>query len=330
MRLHPSSASKQLRKGSVTRCLYCHHLVEWYGRFDGGRIPLIPKEFPSGAVPERCRWSVSGGVAYIGAGGRGTCRIAHPTMCPDVDHGDNDPDLEGARRAHAVRTQKWINEGVFVPMVRADHERDVIDQQVLTQADDTRHVMSYLYMLWIAPTTIDKLRCVALAHSSGARCKNLVLESELYEGHWGQVDIPVPPGRAGRETLWSGQQMWVYNLNSLDADGYKRWISQRCHSHGAGSPAPDATPPEWRRFDTWKHSMYILHEAPSWPMDQRLGHPLLSLLQPLQKPTPCADTTCRNSSIATVEEGWLCWRCKPVHERRTRTHRIWQQSTDED
>ncbi|MEU8828826.1 DUF6083 domain-containing protein [Streptomyces sp. NPDC048636] len=326
LRLHASSASKALRADNASRCLYCHHRIEWFDRFGGGRIPLLPKEFSSRAVPDRCRWSVVNGLAYIGDGGRDRCRIAHPTMCPAVEHEDNDPALEGARRAHATRTRKWIDEGAFIPAAKGPgDEEEVTDQRVPTQVSDVRHVMFYLHTLWIAPTTIYALRCVARAHSSGSRCKNPVFNSDIREGYWDQRDIPVPPGRAGQETLWAGRQMWVYNLSGLETGEMQRWLGQRCSSHGPSSPAPDDTPPEWNQFNTWRHAKFILYERPAGVPESQ--SPLSALWKP-QEPTTCAGTGCNNGRLGAVEEGWLCRRCKPVHAKRERTHKKWQQPKD--
>ncbi|MFG2712016.1 DUF6083 domain-containing protein [Streptomyces goshikiensis] len=66
----------------------CRHLVEYYDRDDGGRIPLVPHE----SIPLRSRWNVNGGVASVGAQGLAHCYIAHPAPCPGNDRGIRMPD----------------------------------------------------------------------------------------------------------------------------------------------------------------------------------------------------------------------------------------------
>ncbi|MEU8526442.1 DUF6083 domain-containing protein [Streptomyces sp. NPDC048629] len=324
MRLHPSSASKSLRADKAKRCKYCNHQVEWYERFDGGVVPLIPIEFRTADIPERCRWSVANGLAYIGDGARVTCRVAHPTVCPGVEHDDNDPDLEEARLKHRIWTRKWIDEGVFVPAVRGAEE-DVVEQKVKAVEGEARHIVVYAYQRWLAPTSIDKIRCVAHAHRTRERCNNMVWDTELNEGYWEQIDIPVPQGRQGRQTLWTGQKMWVYALHSLDTSPYKRWLDQRCAAHHPASPAHNSVDPEWVRFDTWRHAEFIAHDLPEMPQDlRRLEHPLLSKLGKVPDRIICAAAGCTNGTVTDEAPGWMCWKCKREARRRSHVHRRWQ------
>ncbi|MFB6632188.1 DUF6083 domain-containing protein [Streptomyces sp. NPDC056362] len=326
LRLHASSASKSLRADKAKRCKFCHHQVEWYERFDGGVVPLIPYEFRTGEVPERCRWSVANGLAYIGDGARITCRMAHPAVCPGVEHDDHDPELERARLVHAVKTRRWIEDGTFTPAVKGD-ETDVEEQKVQAAEGEVRHVVVYSHQQWLAPTSVYQIQCVAHAHKTRERCKNKVWDEDLNEGHWEQLDIPMPKGRQGRLTLWSGQKMWVYALHSLYAPEYKRWLDQRCVVHGAGSPAHNALDPEWVRFDTWRHSAFIAHDQPREPQDlQRLQHPLLSRINQVRDRIICAAPGCHNGTVTAEAPGWLCYKCEPEARRRARVHHRWQSS----
>ncbi|MGW0315409.1 DUF6083 domain-containing protein [Streptomyces flavidovirens] len=324
MRLHATSASKSLRRDSVTRCRYCWHSLDWYDRFGGGRIPLIPRrEFPCASVPMRCRWHVSNGIAYPGDGGQSFCRIAHPTMCPGVEHADaDDPDLKAARLAHRMKTREWLDARLFVPDMRVpEAEADIAEQLVSVKTGSTRHVMRYFSRLWLGPATISEIRCVARSRLSGRRCKNVILEDELCEGDWQQIEVPVGPGRARSETLWGGQLMWVYELHVLESSKIKRWIDQRCVHHGQGSTAPNAEPAAWVPFDVFRHSEYILYEPPP----EATARPAASRsADDSPKRTVCAAPGCWYGSVAPVAEGWLCYRCRPKHERRERTRRWWQ------
>ncbi|MFD3470645.1 DUF6083 domain-containing protein [Streptomyces sp. NPDC058682] len=105
MRIHPHSPSKSLRGDNAGRCLYCHNLIRWYDRADGGRIPLLPKQCPTSRVPARARWSVDSGVARPGSV-EDTCWIAHPTICPGIERdGFADAGLADLHRQSAINMQ---------------------------------------------------------------------------------------------------------------------------------------------------------------------------------------------------------------------------------
>ncbi|MDH2392203.1 DUF6083 domain-containing protein [Streptomyces sp. HNM0663] len=288
----------------------------------------LVREFPSHLVPERYRWSVFNGLVYLADGGGAGCRIVHPTVCPALDH-DDDPVLRGLRRSYAVTTRKWIHERAFVPAPRKVLEENVVEQ--LVQAGPgPRHVITYTCWTWLAPSSLDQIRCVAIAASTGERCKKTVLSDDLYERHWTQVDIPVPPGRAGQNTLWAEQKMWVYDLNALYPDQYKRWRDQHCPEH-FDSSAPDATVPQWVVFDTFRHSDFITYERPKITQERRReDHPLLGLLRPVSTGSQCSGESCTNRSHRKEQEGWLCWTCTPLARRRARIHEKWQAPPPED
>jgi hypothetical protein len=320
-----------LRKDAIARCIYCHHLMEWYERFDTGtRVPLLPQEFPSRLLPERYHWSVFNGLVYLGDGGAGVCRIVHPAVCPVLEH-DDDPVMRGIRRAYAVRTMKWIQEGAFVPAPRKDViEEDIVEQFVQSDTE-VRHVVQYSFWTWLAPTTIDQIQCVALAATTGGRCKKTILDSDRYEGQWAQTAIPVPPGRSGKRqaTVWEGQQMWVYDLNALYPDEYSRWRSQRCTTH-QGASTPDAAVPQWVPFDVFRHSEFIAYERPKVAGERRREeHPLLSLVEARPDGARCVGAGCTNRSHGPEKKGWLCWQCEPAARRRARIHMKWQAAPPE-
>ncbi|MGW0538556.1 DUF6083 domain-containing protein [Streptomyces sp. NPDC003032] len=328
IRIHRSSPTTTLRRKCQSQCRFCGHSVEYFDRFDGGRLPMIPHLFPARHIPPRLRWHVEGGMAYTGCGGNMLCRVAHPAFCPMVDHDDNDPEMERARRALAVRTRRWIDAGEFVPDLRpSPTEADVAEQHV-DEGDIgvVRHLIRYTNALWLGPTVIDRIRCVAMAASTGERCKNLVLSSAVYDGEWEEMEIPIAPGRAGQQTLWAGTTMWVYGLHALTPSECLRWIKQRCTYHlPHGSTTPDNISPQWIRFDPLRHAEFILYQRPIWaPEIKGQEHPLLSRLKPVAKLTGCAEPECRNTTPRTVAAEWRCWKCGPRYERRQKTHRMWQ------
>ncbi|MFH8620154.1 DUF6083 domain-containing protein [Streptomyces sp. NPDC017979] len=329
MRLHKNSASKMPRKPCVRRCIYCHHPVDWYERHDTKTwLPLLLQEFPSPLLPRRYHWSVFNGLAYLGDGGTSYCRIAHPAVCSALEH-DDERVLRGLRRRYAVETRSWIEKGEFVPAPREVLEHDVVEQHVPRDVA-IRHVITYTCWTWLAPAAVDQVQCVALAASTGERCKNTVLDDDLYQGHWAQVDIPMPPGRAGQETLWAGQQMWVYDLNALFPNEYSRWRHQRCSLHESGG-APDATMPQWVTFDTFRHQDFVTYERPKMSHERRReDHPLLSLLRPVKDASQCNADNCTNRSYQKENEKWLCWECNPIAIRRAKTHAKWQREPQED
>ncbi|MCX4546454.1 DUF6083 domain-containing protein [Streptomyces sp. NBC_01565] len=324
------SPAKGLRGNNVDRCRCCHHLVECYDRDDGGRISLVPHEFPTASIRLRCRWNVSGGVASPGDQGRTHCYIAHPTLCPGIEPEDaDDPQLAGARRALAVRTQQAISQGLFTAPGRVTrHEVTLSPAPAPAPAPaarpaSTRHILTYSGRLWIGPAEIDRIRCVAHASTTGQRYRRTVLNREdPYWGAWEQAAVPVPPGRAAQESLWAGRTMWVFSINGLDYHGYRRWLAQRCTAHWQGT-AHDAIAPQWDRFSVFRDEAHITYERP--PHAQRA------------QPTPqtprlvrCAGDGCTHTTVRTVEEGWLCWQCERRHKRRRRTHQRWTWAEEEE
>ncbi|WP_407842110.1 DUF6083 domain-containing protein (plasmid) [Streptomyces sp. DSM 116496] len=315
MRIDSFTPTKGLRSNNVDRCRYCNHLVEYYDRVDGGRIPLVPREFPSASVPLRCRWHVNGGVASVGDRGRAYCYIAHPTLCPGVQHEDaDDPQLADARRAMAVRTQRAISRGLFAAPLRITEDEVTFVPVEAETERGIRHVLTYSSVLWIGPAEIDRVRCVAHVSTSRERCKKTVFDDGSFQGSWEQVEIPVPAGRAAQESLWAGQMMWAFSINGLDYHGYRRWLSQRCTVHWEGT-AHDAVAPQWERFSIFRDEGHIIYERPAQADSQDA---------PAAAPVPvCASDGCTHTTVRTVEEGWLCWQCERKQKRRRRTHKRW-------
>lgn len=321
MWLHQANRSTALRRDSLTRCRYCGLLMEYFDRYDHQRIPMVPKPLPVAAIPHRMRWHIAGGVAYPGDGGEGRCFVPHPAFCPMVEHEDDDLMLAEARAAFRKKSEERIAAGLFIPRpAPARCEAEVAEQHV-ADAGEVRHVVAYGSLLWLAPGSIDTIRCVARAESTGQRCRKLVSEDE---GRWEEVEIPYAPGRAGQQVLWEGLTMWVYGLHTLYSDEFSRWMQQRCLSHAAGYQA-DAVSSQWVIFNSLRHDKYILRERPAGVETRPAGGIETALAGIFMQPkrTTCATDGCVNGSAAPVPEGWICSECTQRSARRERTHKKW-------
>lgn len=229
MRVWGSNASQELRANAQAQCVYCGHPMEYFDRFDGGRIPMLTVELPSARLPERYRWHIQGGVAYRGDGGLDRCRLPHPVVCPTAEHQDDDEDLNDVRRRLGVATRNAINAGLFTPRVQGTDETEVAEQHIKIEDGAQRHVVRHATSLWLAPTTVDALRCVArAAGTTDERCDTAVLAGQPGEGGWEEVDIPTPRGREGQRVLAAGDTMWVWTVH----------VPSPACSGGSGNAAP--------------------------------------------------------------------------------------------
>lgn len=329
LKIWNSSSSRTLRSDAVATCRYCGNRMEYFDRFDGGRIPMVPKELPSRQIPARFRWSVFNGTAYRGDGGMRWCWLPHPTACPGVEHTDSDRELDSLRRALALHMRKLISEGQFTPPAHpAADEHDVAEQHVVTTSN-TRHIVRLTgTTLWLAPCALKDIRCVAHVQRTGQRCQNELFNPDSKEGNWQQVDIPAEPGRAGQAVLWEGHTMWAWVVTVLDFPAMQRWAKQRCRFHWEDSTAHNAVPDEWIHFHPVRHTDFILRKRPTDPV---YGDPnqesLLSLTAPGPNHTNCANAGCGNGSDAPVPEGWICSTCHTRALRREAVHRKWQNPT---
>ncbi|WP_437086109.1 DUF6083 domain-containing protein [Streptomyces sp. enrichment culture] len=300
LRLNPHSPSKALRRPNTDTCTFCGHHVWYFDRYDGGRIPLVPREFPAGAVPPRARWSVDGGIARPGDMGRSRCWIAHPAVCPGIAHDGADGDgLAGARRALAWRTRKAVAEGRFTaPLPVSPDEAGGGERGAARAADPgERHILAYAGALLLGPAGIDRIRCVA-SDGDGGRCDATVHDPNApYQGVWVETEIPVPSDRAGQQTVWAGRMMWVYVLEGLDHVERMRWKNQRCPGHGSTvSTDPDAVPAEWVRFSPFRDERHILTHRPRTARHGGDDRP------PVVPRTRCAGRGCVNGKEGAVAE----------------------------
>ncbi|MFJ1757333.1 DUF6083 domain-containing protein [Kitasatospora sp. NPDC088134] len=329
-RLDPWSPSKTLRSHATGACQYCGNPVEWYDRADGGRIPMLPGEFPARRIPGRYRWTVEGGSARHGSHGRidKFCRIAHPAVCPGVQHTGLDPVLVPLQQALALRTRRMIDAGTFTAPLADDTAEDAAEEPEPAPAPDApapagRHVLAWGGRLRIAPCPIDEVRCIALDDESGDRCEDTLFD--LAEGSWEQIPVPVPPGR--KNTRPRGA-MWVWELAPLHYRDALRWMQQRCTLHH-DSDAPDAVPCEFVEFNADRHGNFVLrHRPPGYQRPAPAPEPGAEPGEPVR--TVCSGDNCTNTTVVPdVPPDWLCYACARTRQRRSETHRRWQHQPDD-
>ncbi|MGR3935238.1 DUF6083 domain-containing protein [Streptomyces sp. BRA346] len=325
MRIWNSSASKKPVRDIQDRCSWCGNPVEWRESFEAIRVPLIPVEFPTRAVPPRYRWHLDNGIACLGANPRdyGYCRIKHSSVCPAVPHDDLDPAMESILRKLGVRMRQMIHSGAFVPAPaapRSEAEVQEPDPPTAAGTGGVRHVIHRGGLLRIAPGTLEELQCIA-AGAEGRRCPNLIID--ITEGRWIETDIPYAPGRAHQQILnVTGGQMWVWDLTSPDFMDARRCLLQRCPEH-ADERAREACDMELVAFDSMRHGDFILDRAPDG-YDAPQNEP--SLVFDLATPSRqiCATEGCGNGTVSVVEKGWKCYQCVRQEKRRQATHQRWQ------
>ncbi|GGT87464.1 DUF6083 domain-containing protein [Streptomyces violascens] len=316
MRLHRDNQSKLLRGEAAARCKYCGTPIEWFDRHDSGRIPLTP-ELPARRVPDRFRWHVNVGVAYRGTpADSGYCRIPHTAVCPAVEHTGLPPDIDSIVQMLAVRMRSRIEKGEFAPALVEPTEPAAPAAAKVPEVP-VRHVLRHHTNLQLAPGAIEEVRCIVTEGPADERCPNMIFD--LGEGCWERVDVPYAAGRAGQMVLnSSGGLMWVWSVPEFMH--VRRWWKQCCPAHEDVVVA-DHMGTEWVPFETWRHGEYIVTEQPTGYERPAEEFPIHEGPRELWR---CAEPGCFNSSVHARPEGWLCWKCAQARERRTRTHRRWQ------
>ncbi|MFJ9460930.1 DUF6083 domain-containing protein [Kitasatospora sp. NPDC101447] len=311
--IHRRSPSKVLRSRATGRCKWCGNRVLWYDRHDGGRIPLAPARFPAHRIPPRFRWSVDVGLAASGAL-FGDCFLAHPAICPAVEHEDLPQEIEDIVRVLGLRMRKMIRSGEFVPADPPLDETEVAEPEPAAAVGaGERHVVCHGPVLRICPGRVEDLQCVAEG-APGQRCERAVFSSA--EGRWVEVDIPEAKGRLGKAILLTYRgRMWVWEIDPLDFRDTTRWLWQRCPSHASAAEMYER---ELVGFSTIRHHGFILRRRPAG-YDYAVERPEKSAGGTSSERTLCAGDGCRNGTIMSVDKGWLCWRCAPKARRRQGT-----------
>ncbi|MEU1289774.1 DUF6083 domain-containing protein [Kitasatospora sp. NPDC005856] len=309
--IHRGSPSKVLRARAAGRCKWCGNRVAWYDRHDGGRIPLAPVKFPSHRVPPRFQWSVDLGMAATGAL-FDWCFLAHPAICPAIEHEGLPQEFEDMVRVLGVRMRKMIDSGEFVPADPPLDETEVAEPEPAAAAGaDERHVISHGSLLRICPGRIEDLRCVAEG-APGQRCERPVFHAD--DGRWVEVVIPPAKGRAGKLIMltFSGR-MWAWEIDPLDFREASSWMWQRCLSHASAAEVYER---ELVDFSTIRHHDFILRHRPAGYEPAVARREPRTVTGTSSERIICAGDGCHNGTVVEVDDGWLCWRCAPKNRRR--------------
>ncbi|MFI0908744.1 DUF6083 domain-containing protein [Streptomyces sioyaensis] len=253
LRVATDSPSRLLRSAQPSSCRDCGNRIDWYTRTNHDPISLHPHEVTAVAVPNRCRWHVSSGIAHPAHDGTRWCRIPHPLLCPaQPTTATLTPQLTELRRRLALRTRRLLDTGAFTPQPA---ERAPASAPSCRPA---RPVVQLLYCRYLAQRPLDDIRCVAqtrLRH----RCTHPVLTPDAPAGTWtlmtatptrGQLALPV-------------SEVAVYDLGHLPYAEQLRWRSQRCPLHAAASQVADLALAEWEVFDPLLHHAHMHPRLPN-------------------------------------------------------------------
>ncbi len=116
LRVATDSPSRLLRSAQPGSCRDCGNRIDWYTRTNHEPISLHPHEVAAVAVPDRCRWHVSSGIAHPAHDGTHWCRIPHPLLCPaQPTSAALSPQLTELRRRLTLRTRRLLDTGAFTP-----------------------------------------------------------------------------------------------------------------------------------------------------------------------------------------------------------------------
>ncbi len=255
LRLAPDTRSRALRAPQAKPCTACGNLVEWYPRHGTVPVPLHPHELPVHHVPEALRWHVDQGVAHPYGDGTPWCRVPHPPLCPAptaTDPTGTSPvapaagrhgRLEPLRRRLALHTRRLIDTGRLAPPpASATAKAPALP----------RDVVHLLRLLYLAPSALDEIRCVAQTRNR-ARCAVPLADRQA---PWGVVPVPPAPGRDHLTGDLTGRPILVRDLTGIPYSDQLRWRHQHCPAH-ATTRAADLALPEWEPFDAFAHHQHI-------------------------------------------------------------------------
>lgn len=253
LRIDADSPSRLLRSAQGDRCDACGNHVEWYQRPGNTPVPLHPDELPARAIPPAERWHVSSGAAHAGHDGSAWCRVRHHTLCPASPTGNQSPLLEEKRRALGLTSRRLQDTGVF-----ALRPEEPAPPAALLPAQP---VVCLLYTRFLAPGSLEDLRCVAQTRMR-RRCGLPVLDPEALSGTW-RLEPVDPLLRPGAGRLPTTQEvMAVYDLTGLPYAEQLRWHNQRCPTHAAIDEAADHARTEWEPFHPGRHHQHIREQLP--------------------------------------------------------------------
>lgn len=306
------------------QCQWCGNPVHWYDTATGRRVPLMPQQIPTTAVPPRFRWCVDAGIARHGThpSDPDLCRLNHAVLCPTRPEQEQLPDLPTQlaqiRTALGAAHRKLLDHGFTpTPPPEPDNSTPSTDAEPDSHHDagppdeDVRHLLAYGdTWLRLLPGRIENLQCVA-AHA-GRRCMNPVYRPT--EGAWQPMPIPAHGSRATQNAINShAGTMWVWALHPhTHTTQVMRWYQQRCPDHAAPG-TPDAAPRDLTPYDPVRHSRYILGDRPHGYDTPTTATGILE-----DGRQQCTADGCTHGNAGPHETGWLCWTCRPAADRRRR------------
>lgn len=248
LRLAPDTRARALRAPQSKPCARCGNRVEWYDRDDGRPVPLHPHELPAEQVPEGMRWHVFDGIAHPVPDGSAWCRVPHLPLCPATAEpaAARLGRLTGLRRHLAVATRQRIDNGLFTPPPTLSGPEPDAPQ---------REVVLLLHVLYLAPSRVEAIRCVAQTRRRG-RCPHPVAASGAGTGVWAAHPVPPAPARDHLTGHQVGTLMLIYDVSRLPYGEQVRWRQQHCPDHAA-TLAADVELPAWEPFDAFAHHQHI-------------------------------------------------------------------------
>ncbi|MGW7487559.1 DUF6083 domain-containing protein [Streptomyces sp. NPDC054786] len=247
------SPSRLLCAPQPARCRDSGNRIDWYTRTNQHPISLHPHEMTAAAVPARCRWHVSSGLAH--PAGRHTL-VPRPPHHPLPAHPVTAPltaQLAELRRHLALRTRRLLDTGAFTP-----HPTEPAPAPPTTPCQPARPVVQLLYCRYLAQRPLDDIPCVAQTHPRH-RCTHPVLAPDAPTGTWTLLSATHSHGQLTFPVF----EMAVYDLGQLPYTEQLRWRTQRCPLHAATSQAADLALAEWEVFDPLMHHSHMHPRLPT-------------------------------------------------------------------
>ncbi|MEV6013384.1 DUF6083 domain-containing protein [Streptomyces sp. NPDC051976] len=254
LRVAATSPTRLLRTAQPNACRHCGNRIEWYPRPEHQRpVALHPHELAAAAVPARCRWHVSAGIAHRAGDGSAWCRIPHHLLCPAREADPPAPGLAEPRRQLALRTRRLIDTGAFTPPAVHAPQPSHADHR------PARPVVQILGIRYLAHHPLEDIRCVCQTRRR-TRCPHPVLAPVQPTGTWALQPAAATTCRG--QLALPDTVIAVYDLTALPYSEQLRWRAQRCPAHAATSGAADLAVADWEPFDPLAHHEHIHSRLP--------------------------------------------------------------------
>ncbi|KAK1184398.1 DUF6083 domain-containing protein [Streptomyces sp. NBS 14/10] len=255
LRVAPDSPTRLLRTAQQGQCSSCGNHIEWYNRTTGHNpIPLHPHELPAAAVPASQRWHIDSGIAHPSGDGSPWCRVRHRALCPATPAEAHSSTMDALRRHLALTSRRLQDTGHFTPPPPPHPDPPTPDT-----APQTRPVVQFLCLRYLAPGPLEHIPCVAQTRAR-RRCPHPVLDPDALPGTW--ILTPLhpahDPGQLPLTELW----LALYDLNHLPYSEQLRWRAQRCTAHATAPEAADIARTAWEPLNPRTHHQHIQHHLP--------------------------------------------------------------------